>query len=297
MLGKDPPTTSSLQLMTSDPSDIAVEPSDITDGLGISRKMSDVVESLDTRELDMGDGEETDNDPTTIGDSRIGFSAVYHTVGFKESTARVYLPTVPITANILGLERFNTAQDRFNITAQRRFNKSQPALFKIELRHGEFSWVIKRKEKHFMDLHRELVRYKMFMRVPLPSRSHTTRRRTMKKSEARHMPELPRGGDELAQDEQVYSRRKQLEDYLNKLLRMAMYRKYYHTMEFIDVSQMSFIHDLGPKGLEGMIHKRSGGHRIPGLNCCGHSEVCYRWSKRLVHTRSSGKKYYIVILE
>lgn len=64
MLGKDPPTTSSLNLMTSD---IAVEPSDITDGLGISRKMSDVVESLDTRELDMGDGEETDNDPTTIG--------------------------------------------------------------------------------------------------------------------------------------------------------------------------------------------------------------------------------------
>uniref|UniRef100_A0A4W5KU32 PX domain-containing protein n=1 Tax=Hucho hucho TaxID=62062 RepID=A0A4W5KU32_9TELE len=159
--------------MTSNPSDIAVEPGDITDGLGISRKMSDVVESLDTRELDMGDGEETDNDPTTIGDSRIGFSAVYHTVGFKESEARVYLPTVPITAKILEVERFNTAQDRFNITAQRSVNKSQPALFKIELRHGEFSWVVKRKEKHFMDLHRELVRYKMFMRVPLPSRRYT----------------------------------------------------------------------------------------------------------------------------
>nr|XP_046178968.1 phospholipase D1-like isoform X2 [Oncorhynchus gorbuscha] len=287
MLDKDPTTTSSLQLTTSDPSDIAVEPSDITDGLGISRKMSDVVESLDTRELDMGDGEETDNDPITIGDSRIGFSAVYHTVGFKESEARVYLPTVPITAKILEVERFNTAQDRFNITAQRSVNKSQPAVFKIELRHGEFSWVVKRKEKHFMDLHRELVRYKMFMRVPLPSRSHTTRRRTMKKSEARHMPELPRGGDEFAQDEQVYSRRKQLEDYLNKLLRMAMYRKYYHTMEFIDVSQMSFIHDLGPKGLEGMIHKRSGGHRIPGLNCCGHSEACYRWSKRWLVMKDS----------
>nr|XP_029516543.1 phospholipase D1-like [Oncorhynchus nerka] len=225
MLDKDPATTSSLQLTTSDPCDIAVEPGDITDGLGISRKMSDVVESLDTRELDNG--------------------------------------------------------------KMRGDEQSQPAVFKIELRHGEFSWVVKRKEKHFMDLHRELVRYKMFMRVPLPSRSHTTRRRTMKKSEARHMPELPRGGDELAQDEQVYSRRKQLEDYLNKLLRMAMYRKYYHTMEFIDVSQMSFIHDLGPKGLEGMIHKRSGGHRIPGLNCCGHSEVCYRWSKRLVHTRTN----------
>uniref|UniRef100_A0A8K9V7Y8 Phospholipase n=1 Tax=Oncorhynchus mykiss TaxID=8022 RepID=A0A8K9V7Y8_ONCMY len=237
-------------------SDIAVEPSDITDGLGISRKMSDVVESLDTRELDMGDGEETDNDPTTIGVCE-WFSAVYHTVGFKESEARVYLPTVPITAKILEVERFNT---------------SQPAVFKIELRHGEFSWVVKRKEKHFMDLHGELVRYKMFMRVPLPSRSHTTRRRTMKKSEARHIPELPRGGDELAQDEQVYSRR---------VVPLSP------QMEFIDVSQMSFIHDLGPKGLEGMIHKRSGGHRIPGLNCCGHSEVCYRWSKRWLVVKDS----------
>uniref|UniRef100_A0A674DQH7 Phospholipase n=1 Tax=Salmo trutta TaxID=8032 RepID=A0A674DQH7_SALTR len=175
---------------------------------------------------------------------------VYHTVGFKESEARVYLPTVPITAKILEVERFNT---------------SQPAVFKIELRHGEFSWVVKRKEKHFMDLHRELVRYKMFMKVPLPS-LHIYCSNTAFI---------------------MFPVQKQLEDYLNKLLRMAMYRKYYHTMEFIDVSQMSFIHDLGPKGLEGMIHKRSGGHRIPGLNCCGHSEACYRWSKRWLVVKDS----------
>uniref|UniRef100_A0A3P8XUZ7 Phospholipase n=1 Tax=Esox lucius TaxID=8010 RepID=A0A3P8XUZ7_ESOLU len=253
MLGEAPPTTSSLNLMASDSSNIAVEPSDIADGLGISRKMSDVVESLDTRD-------------------HIGFSAVYNTVSFKESEARVYLSTIPITARILEVERFNT---------------SLPAVFKIELRHGEFTWVVKRKEKHFMELHRELLRYKMFMMVPLPSRSHTTRRKTMKNSEARKMPELPRGGGELVRDEQISSRRRQLEDYLNKLLRMAMYRKYHHTMEFIDVSQMSFIHDLGPKGLEGMIHKRSGGHRIPGLNCCGHSEACYRWSKRWLVVKDS----------
>uniref|UniRef100_A0A8C8GVP4 Phospholipase n=1 Tax=Oncorhynchus tshawytscha TaxID=74940 RepID=A0A8C8GVP4_ONCTS len=240
--------------------------SDITDGLGISRKMSDVVESLDTRELDMGDGEETDNDPTTIGDSRIGFSAVYHTVGFKESEARVYLPTVPITAKILEVERFNT----------RSVNKVPThTLFKIELRHGEFSWVVKRKEKHFMDLHGELVRYKMFMRVPLPSRSHTTRRRTMKKSEARHIPELPRGNWNWT-------------DYYFSLYLIPINTvPLSPQMEFIDVSQMSFIHDLGPKGLEGMIHKRSGGHRIPGLNCCGHSEACYRWSKRWLVVKDS----------
>ena len=45
-----------------------------------------------------------------------------------------------------------------------------PAVFKIELKHGEFTWVVKRKEKHFMELHRELRTYKTFMRIPLPSR-------------------------------------------------------------------------------------------------------------------------------
>uniref|UniRef100_A0A669D290 Phospholipase n=1 Tax=Oreochromis niloticus TaxID=8128 RepID=A0A669D290_ORENI len=185
------------------------------------------------------------------GDCRIPFSAVYATVGFKEANAKVYLPTVPIIARILEVERFTT---------------SLPAVFKIELKHGEFTWMVKRKEKHFMELHRELRTYKTFMRIPLPSRSHTVRRKTVRKSEVREMPSLPRGGgEELVRDEQVSSRK----------------------MEFIDVSQMSFIHDLGPKGLEGMISKRSGGHRIPGMNCCGQSQACYRWSKRWLVVKDS----------
>ncbi|XP_053714676.1 phospholipase D1 isoform X2 [Synchiropus splendidus] len=68
---------------------------------------------------------------------------------------------------------------------------------------------------------------------------------------------------------------------------MPMYRNYHATMEFIDVSQLSFIHDLGPKGLEGTVQKRSGGHRIPGFNCCGRSKMCYRWSKRWLVVKDS----------
>nr|XP_046268840.1 phospholipase D1a [Scatophagus argus]XP_046268841.1 phospholipase D1a [Scatophagus argus] len=284
MLGKAPPTTSRLNLVNSEVSDATVA-SDAHDGIN----MADLVESLDARELDIGEGEEMDYDGNCLGDCRIPFSAVYATVGFKEANAKVYMPTVPITARILEVERFTTAQDRFNLSHHRSVNKSLPAVFKIELKHGEFTWLVKRKEKHFMELHRELRTYKTFMRIPLPTRSHTVRRRTVRKSEVREMPSLPRGGgDELVRDEQVSSRRRQLEDYLNKLLRMALYRKYHHTMEFIDVSQLSFIHDLGPKGLEGMIYKRSGGHRIPGMNCCGHSQgACYRWSKRWLVVKDS----------
>ncbi|XP_062325197.1 phospholipase D1a isoform X2 [Osmerus eperlanus] len=247
MVGKATSNTSRQNLVTFEPSDITADEPDAR----ARSKMADVVESLDTRELDLGEGEETDFDAAHhIGDCRIPFSAVYETVGFKEASARIYLPTLPITARILEVERFTANQDRFNISQNRSVNKSLPAVFRIELRHGEFSWVVKRKEKHFLELHRELLRYKTLMRIPLPSRSHTVRRKSVRKSEVREMPSLPRGnGDELAQDEQVSSRRRQLEDYLNKLLRMAMYRKYHHTMEFIDISQMSFIHDLGPKGL------------------------------------------------
>ncbi|XP_071340593.1 phospholipase D1 [Trachinotus anak] len=266
MLRQSEPTSSTLQLVAND--------------------MTGIMEKLDTRELDLGDGEYDTTDTNTPA-GHLPFTAIYHTVGFKEPEAKVFLSS-PITAKILEVERFTSAQDRFNVTTQRSVSKSMPAVFKIELKHGEFTWVVKRKEKHFMELHRELRTYKTFMRLPLPSRSHTIKRQTAARSEVRQMPNLPRGGgDELGREEQVSSRRKQLEDYLNNLLRMPMYRNYHATMEFIDVSQMSFIHDLGPKGLEGMVLKRSGGHRIPGLNCCGHSKMCYRWSKRWLVVKDS----------
>uniref|UniRef100_A0A8C6UXD5 Phospholipase n=1 Tax=Neogobius melanostomus TaxID=47308 RepID=A0A8C6UXD5_9GOBI len=258
MLGKAPPTSSSLNLVQSE---VSNRGPDEQDGI----KMADLVESLDARELDMGDGEEIDYDGNNLG-ARIPFSAIYAMVGFKEANAKVYLPAVPITARILEVERFTA---------------SLPAVFKIELRHGEFTWMVKRKEKHFMELHRELRTYKTFMRIPLPSRSHTVRRRTVRKSEVREMPVLPKGGgDELVREEQVSSRRVSFGFKTVFLFNPV-------TMEFIDISQLSFIHDLGPKGLEGMIYKRSGGHRIPGMKCCGQTQACYRWSKRWLVVKDS----------
>ncbi|XP_062841509.1 phospholipase D1 [Trichomycterus rosablanca] len=253
----------------------------------VAADMTDIMENLDTRELDIGDGDDViEGQDTNSTEARIPYSAVYKTTGFKEPDARVFLTRLPITARILEVERFAAAQDRFNVTNQRTVSKKLPAVFRIELRHGQFTWIVKRKEKHFMELHRELRTYKTFLKIPLPSRSHTERRQTVR--HARQMPELPRGGgDELVREEQVSSRKRQLEDYLNKLLKMPLYRNYHATIEFIDVSQMSFIHDLGPKGLEGMVYKRSGGHRIPGLNCCGHSKMCYRWSKRWLVVKDS----------
>lgn len=47
---------------------------------------------------------------------------VYRTVGFKEPEAEVFLSS-PITAKILEVERFTSAQDRFYVTSQRSINK------------------------------------------------------------------------------------------------------------------------------------------------------------------------------
>ncbi|KAK5849809.1 hypothetical protein PBY51_014114 [Eleginops maclovinus] len=266
MLGQGQPTSSTLQLVAND--------------------MTGIIGKLDDRELDLEDGE-YDTTDAHASSERLPFTAIYHMVGFKELDTTVFL-TSPITAKILDVERFTSAQDRFNITTQRSVNKSMPAVYKIEMKHGEFSWLVKKKEKHFIDLHRELRTYKTFMRLPLPTRSHTIRRQAGTRSDGGQMPDLPRGhGEELGREDQLSSRRKLLEDYLNNLLKKPMYRNYHATMEFIEVSQMSFIHDLGPKGLEGMVLKRSGGHRIPGLNCCGRSQMCYRWSKRWLVVKDS----------
>uniref|UniRef100_A0A672PMY3 Phospholipase n=1 Tax=Sinocyclocheilus grahami TaxID=75366 RepID=A0A672PMY3_SINGR len=219
--------------------------------------MSDTVENLDTRDLGFSDAEDEPEEvdftfPEGIpqsalsfltGVSRIPFSAVYRTVGFKETEAQVYLNAAPVTAKILDVERFTRVCE-------------------AHLKHGNFTWIVKRKEKHFMDLHRELLRYKTLMRIPLPTRRSD-----------------PCPTDKLTQHILLFQ--KQLEDYLNKLLRMAMYRKYYATVNspFCTYKPVSF--------REGIVYKRSGGHRIPGMNCCGHNEVCYRWSKRWLVVKDS----------
>ncbi|CAI9595461.1 unnamed protein product [Staurois parvus] len=245
----------------------------------IAADMSNLIESLDTSELHF-DGEEVDSD--IVSDSKatgacFPFSAIYCTKGFKEPELQTYLPGCPIKVKVLEVERFATSSTS---------KTSVMSIYTIELTHAEFTWQVKRKYKHFQDLHRELLRYKAFIRIPIPTRSHTVRRQTVRRGDVRAMPNLPRNA-EIVREEQASSRRKQLEDYLTALLKMPMYRNYHATREFIDVNQLSFIHDLGPKGIEGMIQKRSGGHRIPGLNCCGQRSVCYRWSKRWLVVKDS----------
>lgn len=62
MLSTAPSTTSNLNVVTLDFPDSA-EVRDVHDGI----QMADLVESLDTRELDIGDGEDMDYDGNVLG--------------------------------------------------------------------------------------------------------------------------------------------------------------------------------------------------------------------------------------
>ncbi|CAJ1064140.1 LOW QUALITY PROTEIN: phospholipase D1-like [Xyrichtys novacula] len=83
------------------------------------------------------------------------------------------------------------------------------------------------------------------------------------------------------------SKMKYLEEYLNGLLDNVFCRNDHSMLEFLSVGALSFVTDLGPKGLEGPIFKRSGGHRIQGLNCIGHHQFCFRWSRRWLVVKDS----------
>ncbi|XP_070585330.1 phospholipase D2 isoform X4 [Erythrolamprus reginae] len=181
------------------------------------------------------------------------------------SQAPLFLKGVPILARVESTERYTWG------------SKVRPStVYALQLSHGPFTWSMKKLFRHFQELHRDLVKHRLLLSLlPLP---RLVLQGSWPVGTSLELPPLPHGGSEVSR--RPSSKQKQLESYLNNLLEMSAYRDYHAMAEFLDVSRLSFLPDLGPKGLEGMILKRSGGHRIQGLNCFGHHQICYRWSKR-----------------
>ncbi|XP_048476090.1 phospholipase D2-like isoform X1 [Rhincodon typus] len=202
---------------------------------------------------------------------------VYNIKPFKERKRQVFMKGVPVTVHIEGIERH-----------LRGFKVRPSTVYMMRITHGDFTWMVKKKFKHFEELHRDLMRHKFKVRViqqPL-ARLAAPRGQRREPGITMAMPALPHQ-PEWASMRQASSKQKRLEEYLNTMLEKSFYRNYRAMMAFLDVSELSFIPDLGPKGLEAMIVKRSGGHRIPGLNCCGRHKVCYQWSKRWIVIKDS----------
>uniref|UniRef100_A0A8C0AKZ4 Phospholipase n=1 Tax=Bos mutus grunniens TaxID=30521 RepID=A0A8C0AKZ4_BOSMU len=193
------------------------------------------------------------------------FLAIYHLQPLKLHPL-VFAPGVPVIAQVVGTERYTSGSKVGTCT-----------LYSVRLTHGDFTWTTKKKFRHFQELHRDLLRHKVFMSL-LPLARH----QVLWEGVWVQMALVP-----SVSLSSIPSLQKYLENYLNRLLTMSFYRNYHAMTEFLEVSQLSFIPDLGCKGLEGVIRKRSGGHRVPGLTCCGRDQVCYRWSKRWLVVKDS----------
>nr|XP_030718052.1 phospholipase D2 isoform X2 [Globicephala melas] len=229
---------------------------------------------LDSRQLQMEPDEvDTLKEGEDSADRMHPFLAIYDLQPLKIHPL-VFAPGVPVIAQVVGTERYTSGSKVGTCT-----------LYSVRLTHGDFTWTTKKKFRHFQELHRDLLRHKVLMSL-LPLARFAVASSPAQEANNRQMPSLPRAGPE-GSARHASSKQKYLEDYLNRLLTMSFYRNYHAMTEFLEVSQLSFIPDLGSKGLEGVIRKRSGGHRVPGLTCCGRDQVCYRWSKRWLVVKDS----------
>uniref|UniRef100_A0A4W5RTD7 Phospholipase n=1 Tax=Hucho hucho TaxID=62062 RepID=A0A4W5RTD7_9TELE len=197
------------------------------------------------------------------------FLVVHHLLDVKEAGVPVLLPGTPVICRVDSTERYTT-----------RSKVRVCTLYTVKLTHGKFTWTVKRKYKHFQELHRDLYKHKMMAHfLPLGRSDSEAQLRAM----TEEMPSL-HGTERMRR---TSSKPKYLEEYLNGLLENSFCKNYHGMLEFLDVSALSFVSELGPKGLEGSIFKRSGGHRIQGLNCIGHHQFCFRWSKRWLVVKDS----------
>ncbi|XP_049599377.1 phospholipase D2 isoform X2 [Syngnathus scovelli] len=202
------------------------------------------------------------------------FSVIHHLPELKEEGIPYLIPGVPITCRVDNTERYTT-----------RSKVHVGTLYTVILTHGQFHWTVKRKYKHFQELHRDLYNHRMMYHF-LPLGKFAKDRQQMR-AMSEEMPSL-RGNQRTRR---TSSKMKYLEEYLNDLLENMFCRSDHSMLEFLSVSALSFVSDLGPKGLEGPIFKRSGGHRVQGLNCIGHHQICFRWSRRWLVVKDSFLMY------
>ncbi|XP_059937247.1 phospholipase D2 isoform X2 [Mesoplodon densirostris] len=148
----------------------------------------------------------------------------------------VFAPGVPVIAQVVGTERYTSGSKVGTCT-----------LYSVRLTHGDFTWTTKKKFRHFQELHRDLLRHKVLMSL-LPLARFAVAYSPDQEANNREMPSLPRAGPE-GSARHASSKQKYLENYLNRLLTMSFYRNYHAMTEFLEVSQLSFIPDLGSKGL------------------------------------------------
>ncbi|XP_058829828.1 phospholipase D2 [Topomyia yanbarensis] len=216
-------------------------------------------------------------------ESEIPYSCVHNPpVKFNSMHRNVFVPGMEINVEIIDYERSLTA------------HILNPNLYTIKFSHGQFTWTIKKRYNHFRNLHQQLTTFRASLNIPFPTKSHRERRTSFrnmhnvhqctasptmqmklekphKKRKKNALPRFPLKPDSLVSFDAIPERKKQLEEYLYNLLNISLYRNHQDTINFLEVSHISFIAALGEKGKESLLKKRTGSTRAgqAGFNCCG----------------------------
>lgn len=255
-----------------------------------------VPESLSLIDTDKVDFKE--NEPGVSATNSVPFSSVHKPpIKFNSVHRKVFIPGVEIKVRLVENERSVTT------------HLLNPNLYTISLQHGDFNWTIKKRYKHILYLHQQLTLYRASLDIPFPTKTHKTRRASFKNTvdteekaekvalqaiprsnskrrEGRPrkrkgaLPRFPKKPEVMITYEGIQLRMKQLEEYLYNLLNITIYRNYHETLKFLEVSTLSFIAELGSKGKEGVVEKRTGSTQPgqAGCNCFGllSNMVCVR---------------------
>ncbi|XP_054718889.1 LOW QUALITY PROTEIN: phospholipase D1-like [Uloborus diversus] len=252
---------------------------------------------LDTRQSNMTDNdsdyeelptvdieyEETDDSSPSSGCECHSFSKIHSPpLSFKDPKVNMLVPGRAINVKIVDVER-SPATHIIN-----------PNLYVLQLQHGQYEWTVRKRYKHFQHLHQQLRIFRTTLSIPIPTKRHKARRKSCRNIEKSRLPRFPKRPDALLPHDKIEHRVQQLEEYLKNVLRIPLYRNHPEMMEFLEISPLSFICDLGKKNKEGIVQKRSGGHRTT-MGCFrlkrGFIDWCGRWRWRWLIVKDSWIAY------
>ncbi|CAO3693385.1 hypothetical protein G6F70_003782 [Rhizopus microsporus] len=155
-------------------------------------------------------------------------------------------------------------------------------IFRIELQYGDIKWVIKRTIADFINLHYTLkFKRRITDAVPNPPNFPSQLESWINSAKGTIIPEDEVRGAEKYQI--ALKRRKQLTQYLQKLLLKAHMTANYDICEFLEISAVSIVEDMGWKGKEGYLENKVN-FVVPRL--C-HFWKPHLWNKQWVILRDS----------
>jgi len=152
-----------------------------------------------------------------------------------------------------------------------------PYVYTLKFKHAQYTWEVHRSYKEIKDCHKVLAK---LVKQDLGKSCSDINEHDIKPD----WPLFPTEHDHLISSALIDNRCKNLGTYLQRLLTYPPYRDHEHVLHLLGVSPISFVIDLGPSLIEGVLCKRTGdnvyyGHFSKLRICCDKVKLFHnaRW--------------------